>query len=119
MTFTGDQHPVGEFGADRQHEAFGEAIRSWATGQDLDHSDASGGEDGVERGGELAGAVEDEEPKNLRQLVSVWRSGAGGMRRHRKMQRMVLASPAEDGDFVAQHEEFDVLRHGPAPEQPD
>jgi hypothetical protein len=35
-----DQHPVGDLGADGQHEAFGEAVRSRTAGRDLDHFDA-------------------------------------------------------------------------------
>jgi hypothetical protein len=27
-----DQHPIGQFGADRQHEAFGEAVRPRLSG---------------------------------------------------------------------------------------
>ena len=27
-----DQHPVGDLGADGQHEAFGEAVRAWLSG---------------------------------------------------------------------------------------
>jgi hypothetical protein len=34
-----DQHAVGEFGADGQHEAFGEAVRPWTSWRDLDHLD--------------------------------------------------------------------------------
>ena len=32
VSFSEDQHPVGEFGADGQHEAFGEAVRPWLSG---------------------------------------------------------------------------------------
>jgi hypothetical protein len=32
-----DQHPIGEFGADGQHEAFGEAVRLRTPRRDLDH----------------------------------------------------------------------------------
>ena len=32
-----DQHAVGEFGADGQHEAFGEAVRPWAAWSWLQH----------------------------------------------------------------------------------
>jgi len=31
-----DQHPVGHFGADGQHEAFGETVRPRTTRRDLD-----------------------------------------------------------------------------------
>jgi hypothetical protein len=40
VSFPEDQHPVGDFGADGQHEALGEAVRSRTTGRDLDHLDA-------------------------------------------------------------------------------
>jgi hypothetical protein len=34
-----DQHAVGEFGADGQHEPFGEAVRPRTPRRDLDHLD--------------------------------------------------------------------------------
>src|SRR3954447_10297669 len=77
VTFTEDQHAVGELGADRQDEAFGVAVRSWAAGWDLDHGDAGAGEDGVERGGELSGAVADEEPEALGLVAKVHQEVAG------------------------------------------
>ena len=33
-----DQHPIDHFGADGQHEAFGEAVRPRTAGRDLDPS---------------------------------------------------------------------------------
>ena len=57
-----DQHPVGELGADGQHEAFGEAVRARTPRRDLDHRDARVRQDRVERRRELPGAVADEEP---------------------------------------------------------
>jgi hypothetical protein len=32
MSLTEDQHPVGDLGPDRQHEAFGEAVRPRLSG---------------------------------------------------------------------------------------
>ena len=58
-----DQHPVGDLGADRQHEAFGEAVRARTPRRDLDHLDARIGHDRVERCRELLGTVADEEPE--------------------------------------------------------
>ena len=58
-----DQHAVGEFGSDGQHEAFGEAVRSGTTGRDLDHLDARIRQHRVERRRELTGAIADEEPE--------------------------------------------------------
>src|SRR3954454_10796584 len=57
-----DQHPVGEFGADGQDEAFGEAVRPRTPGWDLDHLDTRLGQHRAERGRELSGPVADEEP---------------------------------------------------------
>jgi hypothetical protein len=31
-----DQHLVGDLGSDGQHETFGEAVRAWTPGRDLD-----------------------------------------------------------------------------------
>jgi hypothetical protein len=55
VPFAEDQDAVGEFGSGGSDEAFGEAVRSRASGWDLDGVDAGVGEDGVEGGGELAG----------------------------------------------------------------
>jgi hypothetical protein len=74
-----DQHPVGEFGADGQYEAFGEAIRPGATGRDLDDLDARIDEHRVKRGRELSGAIADEEsepatwsPRSNTRLRACW-----------------------------------------------
>jgi hypothetical protein len=48
MLISEDQHPVGQFGAHRQHDAFGEAVRSRAAGRDLDYLDARIRQDRVE-----------------------------------------------------------------------
>ena len=58
-----DQHPVGDLGADGQHEAFGEAVRARTPRRDLDHLDARVRQDRVERRRELPGPVADQEPK--------------------------------------------------------
>ncbi len=39
MPLTEDQHPVGDLGPDRQHQAFGEAVRPRTPRRDLDHLD--------------------------------------------------------------------------------
>jgi hypothetical protein len=54
-----DQHAVGDFGSDGQHEAFGEAVRPRAAGRDLDRLDTAVGQDRVERRGELTGPIAD------------------------------------------------------------
>jgi hypothetical protein len=48
VSLTEDQHAVGEFGSEGAYESFGEAVRSWAAGRNLDHGDAGIGEDSVE-----------------------------------------------------------------------
>jgi hypothetical protein len=54
-----------------QDEAFGEAVRSRTPRWDLHGIDAGTGQDGVEGGGELAGAVADEEPEGGDTVVEV------------------------------------------------
>ena len=53
-TLAEDQHPVGDFGADGQHEALGEAVRPRTPRRDLDHLDARVRHDPVERSRKLA-----------------------------------------------------------------
>ena len=62
-----DQHPIGDFGADGQHEAFGEAVRPRTARRDLDHLDPRIGQHRVERGRELSRAIADQEsePRNV------------------------------------------------------
>ena len=63
VSFPEDQHPIGDFGADGQDEAFGEAVRLRAAGWDLDHLNACIGQHRVERRGELSGSIADQEPE--------------------------------------------------------
>jgi len=58
-----DQHPIGDLGADRQYEAFGEAVRPRTARRDLHHLDTRVRQDRVERCRELPGPIPDEEPK--------------------------------------------------------
>ena len=58
-----DQHPVGDLASDRQHEAFGEAVRARTPRRDLEYFDARVRQDRVERGRELSGPIADQEPK--------------------------------------------------------
>ncbi len=57
MSFTEDQHPVGDLGPGGEHEPLRVGVRARTSGRDLHHLDTSAGEDRVERGGELAGPV--------------------------------------------------------------
>jgi hypothetical protein len=49
VPLAGDQHSVGDLGADGQHEAFGVAARAWRPRRDLDHLNPRVREDRVER----------------------------------------------------------------------
>jgi hypothetical protein len=62
VPLTEDQHPVGDLGLDRQHEAFREAVRARTPWRDLHHLHARVRHDRVERRHELPGAVTDKEP---------------------------------------------------------
>jgi hypothetical protein len=57
VPLTEDQHPVGDLGPGGEHEPLRKSVRSRASGRDLHGLDAGGGEDGVERIGELPSAV--------------------------------------------------------------
>jgi hypothetical protein len=61
MPFAEDQDAVGEFGSGGEDEAFGVTVRSRTSRWDLYRVDAGAGQDGVERPGELARSVADEE----------------------------------------------------------
>ena len=61
VPLTEDQHAVGELGSESAYEPFGETVRPRATRRNPDYLDAHIGENGIERCGELAGPVPDEE----------------------------------------------------------
>ncbi len=77
VSLSEDQHAVGEFDADGQYEAFGEAVRPRAPWRDLDHFDARVRQDCVERGRELSGPIADEEPEPRALFVEVHDEVAG------------------------------------------
>jgi len=77
VSFPEDQHPVREFGADGQHEAFGEAVRARVLGWDLDYLDTGILQHGVERVRELPGAVADQEPEPADVSAELHREVAG------------------------------------------
>jgi hypothetical protein len=79
VPFAEDQDAVGEFGSGGQDEAFGEAVRSRASGREPDGVDPGAGEDGVEGGGELAGSVADEESEGGDTVVEVHQQVAGSL----------------------------------------
>jgi hypothetical protein len=77
MSLSEDQHPIGQLGPYRQHEAFGEAVRSRAARRDLDYLDARVRQHRVERGRELAGSIADQEPESPGVLAEVHYEVAG------------------------------------------
>src|SRR5215203_3299328 len=72
-----DQDAVSEFGSGGQDESFGEAVCSWRSRWDLHCVDPGAGQDGVERGGELAGSVAHEESEGRGAVVEVHQQVAG------------------------------------------
>ena len=63
MSFAEDQDAVGELGPDCEDKSFGEAVRPRTTWRDLHDVDPCVRHNGIERGGELSGAVTDQEPE--------------------------------------------------------
>src|SRR5689334_20985292 len=71
MPLPEDQHSLGELGPHRQHEAFGEAVRSSTPRGDLEYFDPRVRHDRVERRRELTGPIADKEPKPGSTLTEV------------------------------------------------
>ncbi len=120
VPLTEDQYAVGEFGSDRAYEPFGETVRPRAARRNPDYADADVRQDSIEGRGELTGPISDEEPeltdaiakihhqiadllrsppavvdactrRNCRQVASVHRTGAGGIRSRWRTRRIVDA----------------------------
>jgi hypothetical protein len=79
MPLVDDQEAVEEFAADCPDKAFGGRIRPRCTHRRLDDPDVDGGEDGVERGGELVVSVSDEEPEAAVGVIEVHEQIAGDL----------------------------------------
>ena len=71
MPLAEDQDAVGEFGSSCQRESLGEAVRSRTSRRNIHGVDARVSQDSVERGGELAGPVADEEAECGGMVVEV------------------------------------------------
>ena len=69
VAWSGDQEVVEAFAAQRADEAFRDRVRPWCPYRGADDPDVGTGEDRVERGGELAVPVADQEPE-LRGVVA-------------------------------------------------
>jgi hypothetical protein len=72
-----DEGSVEEFAADAADESFGDRVRPWGLDRRLDHLDVGGGEDGVERRGELGVPIADQEPDVLAGFIQVHGEVAG------------------------------------------
>jgi hypothetical protein len=77
VPLTEDQNAVGELGSDGQYESFSETVRPRTARRNLHDVDVRAGQDSIERGGELAGAVADEEPEGGGAVVEVHQQVAG------------------------------------------
>src|SRR4051794_20816677 len=77
VPFAEDQDAVGELGSRGPDESFGKAVRRWTARRDRHGVDPGAGQGGVERRGELAGAVADEEPEGGGAVVEVHQEVAG------------------------------------------
>jgi hypothetical protein len=89
VSFAEDQDAVGELGSIGQDEAFGEAVRSRRSRRDFHGVNPGPAQDGVERGGELAGRVADEEPKGGGAVVEVDQQVAGLLNPARRCLKQV------------------------------
>src|SRR5687768_17544500 len=63
VAWSGDQEVVEAFPAQRADEAFRDCVRAGCPDRGADDADVGAGEDRVERGGELAVPVADQEPE--------------------------------------------------------
>jgi hypothetical protein len=77
MALAEDQDAVSELDSGGQDESFREAVRPRTSRWDLHGVDAGAGHDSVERGGELACSVADEEPEGGGTVVEVHQQIAG------------------------------------------
>jgi hypothetical protein len=72
-----DEDSVEEFAADAADEAFGDRVGPWRPHRCPEDADVGGGEDGVERGGELGVAIPDQKPELAPGVVEVHEQAAG------------------------------------------
>ncbi len=77
VALSGDQELVEAFPAERADEAFGDRVRPWCPYRGADDPDVGTGEDRVERGGELAVPVADQEPEPVGAFAEVYQEVAG------------------------------------------
>ena len=71
VAWSGDQDAVEAFAAQRADEAFDDRVRAGCPDRGSDDPDVGTGEDRVERGGELAVPVADQEPNCSARVVEL------------------------------------------------
>ena len=74
---SGDQDVVEAFSAQCPDEAFRDRVRPWSSGRGADDPDVDAGEDRVERGGELAVPVADQEPEPVGAIAEIHQQVTG------------------------------------------
>ena len=77
MAWSGDQEVVEAFPAQGADEAFRDRVRAGCPDRRADDPDVGAGEDGVERGGELAVPVADQEPEPVGAIAEIHEQVAG------------------------------------------
>jgi hypothetical protein len=61
MPSTHDEHPIQQLATDRADPSLGHRVRAWRPHRRPQDSDALGGQDGIEGGGEVGVAIADQE----------------------------------------------------------
>jgi len=77
VAWSGDQDVVEAFAAEGADEAFGNRVRPRCPDRGADDADVGGGKDSVERGGELAVPVADQEPEPVGAIAEIHQQVAG------------------------------------------
>ncbi|MFE9750742.1 hypothetical protein ACFYOT_38040 [Saccharothrix saharensis] len=104
MVFVDDEQSVGDFASDDADEPFDVGVGSRAGWWDLHDLNAGGGEDRVERGGELAGPVLDRNRKSSISQGSSPGCGPAGCSKGRRGWWWCAQKPSPGGVGVASGE---------------
>src|SRR4051812_9349111 len=80
VAWSGDQDVVEAFSAQGGYEALGDCVRPGCPDRGANDADVGAGEHGVERGGELAVPVVDQEPEPVSALAELYEQVAGLLR---------------------------------------
>jgi hypothetical protein len=79
MAFACDEYPVGAFPADGAYPPLGDRVRPRRLRRRADDLDVGGGEHRIERGGELAIPISQQEPRPIGSIAEVDQQVAGGI----------------------------------------